>query len=492
MPRLPPASNDSVTVRWEGREVEARSGDSIADALYTAGIRTLTRSRKFHRPRGLSGTFAAGALARVDGVPNVRLDRTTVRAGLDIRAQNVWPNRSIDILRLARLIPRRWLRAGFEHPRWLPSGTRAFDRWEGFLRFMAGGGDAPDARAAGLAIAGERLSADTVVIGGGPAGREAAARAASHGRTVILVSRGSPPGAFATAMGATLPSLSPSLRVIAGSEAFALYRGAALVACAPRSGGAATLIDAKRVVLATGRRSVPPLVPNIDLPGVLDIHAALQLVQGGGVTPGERTVLVGTGDLDAIVDRLRNLGLNIVAAAPAASLKRVVGFSSIRAVDIDASRLGCDSLIHAGPWRPDPTLPFQAGADGAFRLATSGLPPHVTLVGSAAMPAEPVVFGGALDDRALVCPCMDVTVAEVRDLVRRGETHVEVIKRLTGCGMGPCQGVPCWDLLAAALATLTGAPAESFGHPSYRAPRGALTLAQAAGLADLVEPVAGP
>src|SRR5262249_25522356 len=158
----------------------------------------------------------------------------------------------------------------------------------------------------------------------------------------------------------------------------------------------------------------------------------------------------------------------------------VVGVSSLRAVDIDDARIGCDALIHAGPWRPDPTLPFQAGADGAFRLATAGPPPHVTLAGAAVLPPEPVVGGAALDECSVVCPCMDVTVAEVRDLVARVETHVEVVKRLTGCGMGPCQGVPCWDLLAATLAAVTLAPAESFGHPSYRPPRGALTLAQAA------------
>ena len=98
------------------------------------------------------------------------------------------------------------------------------------------------------------------------------------------------------------------------------------------------------------------------------------------------------------------------------------------------------------------------------------------------------MVGAALDDRALVCPCMDVTVAEVRALVTGGIDHVEEIKRLTGCGMGPCQGVPCWDLLAAALGEITGRPAEDFGHPTYRPPRAGLTMAQAAGLHGLVEP----
>src|SRR5262245_58005729 len=117
MPRLPHAATDRITIRWEGRPVEARAGDSVAAALYAAGIRTLARSRKFHRPRGLSGSFVAGVLARVDGVPNVRLDGTLVRDELEARAQNVWPSQRTDVLRLARFIPRRWLRAGFEHPR---------------------------------------------------------------------------------------------------------------------------------------------------------------------------------------------------------------------------------------------------------------------------------------------------------------------------------------------------------------------------------------
>jgi hypothetical protein len=54
--------------------------------------------------------------------------------------------------------------------------------------------------------------------------------------------------------------------------------------------------------------------------------------------------------------------------------------------------------------------------------------------------------------------------------------------------MGPCQGMPCWDYLAAALGHITRRPAESFGHPSYRPPRAGATLGQAAGLADLVAP----
>ena len=65
-------------------------------------------------------------------------------------------------------------------------------------------------------------------------------------------------------------------------------------------------------------------------------------------------------------------------------------------------------------------------------------------------------------------------------------THVEELKRQTGCGMGPCQGLPCWELLRALLAKATDQPVTD--RPSHRPPRRSLTIAQAAGLADLVEP----
>ena len=54
--------------------------------------------------------------------------------------------------------------------------------------------------------------------------------------------------------------------------------------------------------------------------------------------------------------------------------------------------------------------------------------------------------------------------------------------------MGPCQGFPCLDKLAAVLAQRTGEETSHFNQPTYRTPRAANALAQAAGLAGLVEP----
>ena len=466
----------------------ALAGQDIASALFAAGIPVLGRSRKFHRPQGLSGTFVAGVKATIDGMPNRRLDQTIARAGQNIRMQNTWPNGRFDLMRLAALIPRRWLRSGFEHPGFLPGGSRRFQLWESFLRIMAGGGEPADPRLPSAILPGERLSVDVAIVGGGPAGRRAAVEAAASGRSVLIISRGRQPGALAAALGATPADLPGGVGLLAGWEAAGLYRRGTVLLAAPLDGGPAKLVDARRLVLATGKRSIPPLVTGADLPGVLDLATAVSLLKQG-VDLG-RTILIGTGDLDALGQRLAEMGATIRIAHPAASLRRIIGRQRIERAEFETGSAECDAIVHAGPWRSDPALPFQASADGIFRLGAAALPPHIGIAGSAAEPDEAIVHGRVLDDHAFVCPCMDVTAGEIRDLVEAGVTHVEELKRLTGCGMGPCQGFPCWDLLAAALSAITGEPAAGFGHPSYRPPRAALSLAQAAGLADLVKPEA--
>lgn len=489
MDRDQPAGQ-TVTIHWEGRPALARPGQDIASALFAAGIHVLGRSRKFHRPQGLGGIFVAGVKAEIDGMPNRRLDQTLVGAGQTIRMQNTWPNGRFDLMRLAGLIPRRWLRAGFEHPAFLPGGSRRFQLWESFLRVMAGGARPADPLLAGAMLPGERLAIDIAIVGGGPAGRKAAIEAVARGQSVLLISRGKKPGAAAAALGAALPDLPPGVRLLAGWEAAGLYRKATLLLCAPLDGGPAKLIEAKQIALATGRRSIPPLVSGADLPGVLDLSTAVSLLKQG-IDLG-RTILIGTGDLRALGKRLSGMGATISATHPAMALRGVSGRHRVECAEFGAGSAECNAIIHAGPWRSDPALPFQASADGVFRLGAAALPGHIEIAGSAAERDEPITHGPTLDDHAFVCPCMDVTVGEIRDLVNAGITHVEELKRLTGCGMGPCQGFPCWDLMAAALAEITGEPAASFGHPSYRPPRGALSIAQAAGLADLVTPETPP
>lgn len=457
---------------WNGRRLEGREGDSLAVALWRNGIRAPGSSRKRHRPLGYSGSFVQGTLAKVEGLPNARLDRTALRPGLRAWKQNTWPGPRFDLLRLFRLLPARRVRGGFEHPRLLPSGTRRFERWERLLSFLAGEGRLSPAAPEITMVPGRRLAADAVVVGGGPAGRAEAETLLRAGKRVVLVSRGELKGAPA---GATL---------LPAHEAFGAYRGGRLLAAAPFDAAqGAVVIEAAELVLATGRRSCPPLVAGNDLPGVLEARTALHLAERG--CDLGRVVVIGTGAEAELAARLGELKAQVVATAPAAALRRIAGRSRVTAAELDR-RVACDTLVHAGPWIGEGSLAFQAAGDGIIRLLGGTLPPGVRRVGAAAAADEaPPVGDLAALRSASVCPCMDVQAAEILDLAAGGMTHVEELKRQTGCGMGPCQGQPCWSLLGALLAK---AGYEGTDRPSRRGPRAALTVAQAAGLADLVEP----
>src|SRR5437870_12222064 len=115
----------SLTFTFDGRTIEAVAGQSIAAALYAAGIRIFTRSFKYHRPRGLfcvSGD-CPNCLMQVDGRPNVRVCVEPARQGQVVRHQSAWPSLGFDVLRifdkLDRFLPVGFYYKRFHKPRWL-------------------------------------------------------------------------------------------------------------------------------------------------------------------------------------------------------------------------------------------------------------------------------------------------------------------------------------------------------------------------------------
>ncbi|MEZ5924709.1 MAG: 2Fe-2S iron-sulfur cluster-binding protein [Hyphomicrobiaceae bacterium] len=464
-----------MQISWNGTAIPAREGDTVADALLRHGIRAIGTTRKRHRPLGYSGSFVKGILAEVDGVPNVRLDQRPATNGLRVQSQNVWPGPKLDLLKFARLVPAKFVRGGFEHPRWLPSGTARFERWEALMSFLAGEGRLSPEPPARTTVPGEKLSTDAVVVGGGRAGSEEARRLAGLGRKVVVIARRPP-----------ADDLAAPIRTLAPFEAFGVYRGGRLIGAAPLDPDQpGVVIETSELVLATGRRSVPPVVAGNDLPGVMDAPTALRLAERD-VDLG-RIVVVGTGAETSLAARLRELGQTVAIVSTITMLERIVGRGAVAAVDV-GRRIACETLVHAGPWVADPNLPFQASANGRIRLGAEALPPHVRVIGSAALPDEPVHVGSLADARhAAICPCMDVMGAEILDLMAAGMTHVEELKRQTSCGMGPCQGLPCWELLRALMRKASDG-LYGDDRPSHRGPRRGLTVAQAAGLDGLVEP----
>ena len=80
---------ETVKFIFDGREVEGLAGEPIAAALHAAGVRTLRRSSRFHRPRGLFCAIGncSSCLMTVDGIPNVRICVEPLRAGMRVETQ---------------------------------------------------------------------------------------------------------------------------------------------------------------------------------------------------------------------------------------------------------------------------------------------------------------------------------------------------------------------------------------------------------------------
>lgn len=62
-------------------------------------------------------------------------------------------------------------------------------------------------------------------------------------------------------------------------------------------------------------------------------------------------------------------------------------------------------------------------------------------------PLSEAIIPVKTNDEAMVCLCERVTVGEIRELIRKGETDINQIKALTRLGMGPCGSKTCDTLI---------------------------------------------
>src|ERR1700676_5127612 len=91
--------------RFDGRAVRGIEGDTVASALLANGFRVVSRSFKFHRPRGI---FSAGfeepnALVQLHSgphsIPCARATLIPLSADLEVSSESGWPTVLFDVLR---------------------------------------------------------------------------------------------------------------------------------------------------------------------------------------------------------------------------------------------------------------------------------------------------------------------------------------------------------------------------------------------------------
>ena len=179
--------SESIEFEFDGHRVRAESGQSVAGALHAAGEHIVSRSFKYHRPRGLlcmSGR-CPNCICTVDGTPNVRICTQAAKPGMVVKSQNAWPSVKFDLLRIFDKL-HRFMPVGFYYkrmykPRWM------WPVWEKIIRRIAGLGTINREHGADGVYDKQNLFTDVAVIGGGLAGLRAALASAEAGVTVTLI-----------------------------------------------------------------------------------------------------------------------------------------------------------------------------------------------------------------------------------------------------------------------------------------------------------------
>jgi sarcosine oxidase subunit alpha len=510
-----------ASLRFEGRNVAVREGDTVASALYRAGIRTFTRSLKYHRRRGLYCLTGdcPNCLMDVDGEPGVRACRCPAADGMRVAREAGFPSAERDFLavadRLHRLMPVGFYYKVFGKPRWLwPLAERVIRRATGVGSLRTEGGAS--------VLPSRHLRADVLVIGAGLAGLAAAEAAAATGARVVLVDEGRCGEAVAPgAVRDRIDELATRVRALPGVEllerhtAIGVYEGPLVPVVGPAE---LIEVEAGRVVVATGAVERHEVFPGNDLPGVWLARGAARMAGVHGVRPGGRAVVAAaTAEAVDHVETLAAAGVAIVAVLASGDIERslpagtpvvdghVVSASGRRHLDGvvirddgGERRIPCDALVLATGLAPRDGL-LRMGSElavlGAGDVVSPGCTPEEAILdGARAGRGEPATTAtvascgdrGGLGSGGIVCLCEDVGVDELDQAWREGFSNAETMKRYTTATMGPCQGAMCGRHLASFVRRHDGASAAAGSRTTARPPVRPVKLEDLAGGVDEV------
>jgi D-hydroxyproline dehydrogenase subunit alpha len=282
-PDIRPA--EPVRIHYDGMQIEALPGETIAAALAAADIVAVRKARS-GAPRGpfCGMGVCFDCLVTVNGRPSQRACLTEVAADMDVRSEAKLTHRPL----------------------------------------------------AEPALAPEEIVCDVLVVGAGPAGLTAARSLARSGATVIVADERLHAGGQYFKPLAPSQIVDPNLldqqfrdgavlhrsavragvRIMSETTVWAAFSPGEVAAVAA---GRSILFRPKRLVLATGAYEQSLAVPGWTLPGVMTVGGLQTLARSYRVAPGARIVIAGNGPLclQTAVELLDG-GANVVAVLEAA------------------------------------------------------------------------------------------------------------------------------------------------------------------------------
>ena len=309
------------------------------------------------------------------------------------------------------------------------------------------------------------------MVGGGLAGLAAALARRAAGRDVLLVEADASLGgrarfqpAMSGALAEAVSDAGPHLLATLCAGLYEQARQALLI-----GPGGPTLLTFQELVVATGAYDRLPGFAGNDLPGIIGLRAFERLVAAGRIPGTWRVGLLANAEhaVAALALGARFAWIAGPGDLPATPTPRFAestllaaeGRHAIAAVRLDhGGRQVCDLLV-IGFGQPSYELQMQAGqkamlAGSPAVVLTDGNPIiPMSVVGDAALRPAPSPRPAALPSpQAFLCLCEDVRRRDAEAAIGEGFADVELLKRRTGAGTGPCQGKLCHGEMLACLA----------------------------------------
>jgi sarcosine oxidase subunit alpha len=296
-----------ITFSFEGRQFTGFAGDTIASALAAEEQWVLSRSFKYHRPRGpltMAG-HDANTLVQLAGEPNVLADRRNIESGMKVFGQNYKGSLKYDLDSLQGYFS-RFMPVGFYYRAFYkPLGV--WDSWEKFIRVKAGLG-VVDTSHSNSYHDKAYLFVDLVIVGAGPAGLQAALTTARAGVKVLLIDENSllggsltyhrfnPDVSYEQAMLAKLVdevAAEENIEVMLEATCSGYFKDNYLSIV---KGQRLYKVRAKECIMSVGSIEQHAVFRNNDLPGIMLSSAVMRLMSLYAVKPGKRAVVLAGND----------------------------------------------------------------------------------------------------------------------------------------------------------------------------------------------------
>ncbi len=318
-----------LSFTFDGKIYQGFAGDTLASALLANGVKTIARSFKYGRPRGIVGAWAEepNALVQIDvgarTTPDLKATQVELYDGLVAARTSGWPSLAFDLKsvggKFSRFMPAGFYYKTFKWP------SKFWPLYEDIIRRAAGYGKSPiepDTETYDH----KHHHVELLVVGGGACGLLAALLAGRSGLSVLLVDDQSELGGYLLSMPnmtiggldaatwsakiiAELRSL-PNVTLLERTTAFALHDMNMIQAVelmqdhllhqarkSEQRRERLHRIRAAKVVLATGAFERPLVFGNNDLPGIITASALATYFSRYGVVCGNNIVVLTSNDL---------------------------------------------------------------------------------------------------------------------------------------------------------------------------------------------------